>query len=1764
MSTDQQAEKCSWYRFFAALLLVFLSVISSLAGDINTLSAYTSYPPSLTAKRPPNVIVALDVSGSMKQSAYTQADIAWKSGLQTDFSPTVNYFGYFDRNSRYSYATDKQFFYAEPGGEWDGNFLNWATMRRIDIARKVVVGGKVSVRTLDQDAGSPTAGQRVAINRNKAKKFSNWQADWDRWYVLEGQNEPFDYQFYKQVATNATDRLTPASIVDGTSFLIRDQRIIPQHPSGGTAIPLSEQAEVGQLTIDLHPGDEWHWVPFVNRYHQPRVVVKAQTFNGGNALSDPRIRMRNGWDGLDNNGFFVRLQEWDYLDGKHTVETFAYLVVEAGTAGGAALGCIDISDDQGGVWQFCAEADSPPVDSNNCGVPNSTTGGVPQQIDWDAPLPRAKPIVFSGLTTWNEVGDSDALNVRNYFPAGPSARSSLLVTIQEQESFGGNSRCRHDSAEQVAAIAVVPPRGTRGISSATWTYAEQTIRIKAGVLRDLTQDWLTLSYDTKQPFRETPLFIADLQSFNEVDPVTIRVSGSSAANNRHQIKLKLQEETSADHETSHAGEDVGWLAVEFNPGYAIRVGVKQEPIGLVQKAAGSMRLGLAVYNYDHDLPPAEIYTQNRVHGGTLYPCYPDTGLPVDQRTTTDICLPTGVQDPLGNIIQVVEEHPLIWGTTPIAETLVEIGNYLQQNSSNGNGFYDDKSPLPTYPHGVVDGVDQDPYHYQDLALGQDGKLDCAQTFVLHINDGEPYNDWDGSGHPSIVGDGIGRTGNNEMLDDVAFSLRQNDLRTDPELPGHQEVISYYVLAALGDTDAAQYSRATRRLREAAINGGFVADKNSLNENHAPDPPHPADVNRYILANIDPATGLPDCRDKRNEWDRDGDCNPDNFYFANDGFALEKQLAAAFLSIGKRTSSGSAASVVSNTRSGSGAIYQSLYFPEYDDNQGNVVEWAGQLHALLVDDYGNIREDTQRNGRLDVADDLFIRFYTDANEGLMVRKYRDGIQLADGTLLPADGRLDASELAKPVATGKLEDVSFLWNSSAWLNAAGLTASRQRSYRSSDQERYIFTYIDDGDKVPEAGEVIDFATSNRARIAPYLHVAEPFSFTEANPPAGVRSADFEQFFTRQTERVINWVRGEDQGVSSFGRSSLAAMRSRHYRYRNDQGLEDSTWRLGDIVSSTPTVVGRPAENFDLLYRDSSYSAFYTKYKHRRNVVYVGANDGMFHAFNAGFYHAANKAWLQQPILSNGRVDSSKTNFELGAELWAYVPQNLLPHLYWLTRPDYTHVYYNDLKPKVFDARIFPKDAGHPGGWGTLLVGGMRLGGGAINADLNHNGVLDETDPLLTSAFFIFDITDPEVPPRLLAEISMPGLGFTTSYPTVVSLYDSSADTSNNYLLFGSGPADPAGLPDSLALAEVASRQAGKIFLLNLNKLVDGSDRVCFMAAEGTCVDAEDGPPPLVTLDENSFISQPISVDWDLDYSADAVYFGTVSGNKQRGWGGKFRRIVIDDDNAISSWDSDSLFLDLSVGKIIKGSDGRTVASGQPITAAPSAGLQKRGDVIERWLYFGTGRYLTGDDIENSDQQSYYGLKEPKDAGFSWTYLAVERGEGLLDVSQVRVYDGGGDVKNSSGVSSFETLSAKIDLEKQGWLLNFADYKERNLGQAALLGNVLTFTSYLPNQTPCGTAGESWLYALDYRTGTAGSKPILGTLVRDKTGSNDNVAEKERNKKRVKAGSGVSSSPGLHTGRQQGSKVFLQSSSGAITAIEQTTSGPTKSGVLAWEVE
>lgn len=141
----------------------------------------------------------------------------------------------------------------------------------------------------------------------------------------------------------------------------------------------------------------------------------------------------------------------------------------------------------------------------------------------------------------------------------------------------------------------------------------------------------------------------------------------------------------------------------------------------------------------------------------------------------------------------------------------------------------------------------------------------------------------------------------------------------------------------------------------------------------------------------------------------------------------------------------------------------------------------------------------------------------------------------------------------------------------------------------------------------------------------------------------------------------------------------------------------WLLGDINHSTPVIVPPPSN--DAALWGSAYATFKTAYANRSTVVYVGSNDGMLHCFDVN----------------------------TGAELWGFIPYNLLPKLTNQWKVDstngnrfYYHNAYVDGSPSVSDVLI-------NGSWRTVLVCGQGPGeGSTMDGGLNYYFALDVTDP------------------------------------------------------------------------------------------------------------------------------------------------------------------------------------------------------------------------------------------------------------------------------------------------------------------------------------------------------------------------------------------------------------------------------------------------------
>lgn len=625
--------------------------------------------------------------------------------------------------------------------------------------------------------------------------------------------------------------------------------------------------------------------------------------------------------------------------------------------------------------------------------------------------------------------------------------------------------------------------------------------------------------------------------------------------------------------------------------------------------------------------------------------------------------------------------------------------------------------------------------------------------------------------------------------------------------------------------------------------------------------------------------------------------PDTYFEAQDGAQLETQLMAAINDILRRASSGTAVSVLATSGEGEGNLVQAYFNPVVSDGLAET-KWIGYLQSLWVDSKGYLREDSNGSRKLDLGIDKVIKHAIDDSGNTIVKKYA----VSDEDPYP-DFDADSPAIVP------LSEIVPVWEAGRVLS---LTAPDKRN---------IFTYIPGTPPTSLFGgtKFSNATSAERDFIKPYLGVkdATAWKYLGAGTPE------------ERAGNLIHFIKGNDTGFTG-----TTAIRQRT--------VENKVWPLGDIVHSTPVSVATPPDNYGVIYSDLSYQEFFAYHKtrlDRETVVYVGANDGMLHAFTSWQYNEANKEFL--------KPTGAGITEEIGTELWGYIPNTLLPHLKWLANPDYPHVYYVDLKPKIFDAKIFTDDGTyHKNGWGTILVGGLRLGGKAISVtdDFDDNSATADTTKTFTSSYFAIDISNPRSP-KLLWEKTYNGLNLTTAEPTVLKVGD------KWFLSFGSGPETYEG----------TSTKTGKVFVVDLatgNPYKNATNDWLFETSENKAV-----------------MTGPASLDKDLNYNTDAAYLGQSFQLANNSWQGAVYKLTIpwkcttpgcnygdltkgayiaDPPDSVTPWTLHKIF-----------------SSPTPITANPSLSVDFSNNT---WVYFGTGRYISEADKSTTDTQYLFGIKDP----------------------------------------------------------------------------------------------------------------------------------------------------------------------------------------------
>ena len=161
------------------------------------------------------------------------------------------------------------------------------------------------------------------------------------------------------------------------------------------------------------------------------------------------------------------------------------------------------------------------------------------------------------------------------------------------------------------------------------------------------------------------------------------------------------------------------------------------------------------------------------------------------------------------------------------------------------------------------------------------------------------------------------------------------------------------------------------------------------------------------------------------------------------------------------------------------------------------------------------------------------------------------------------------------------------------------------------------------------------------------------------------------------IVGWLRGQQQHANNI------LLRAYTTTGPEDTGANGAQLEvLGDIASSKPAYLREPRK----AYGSEDYRAYRTANASRDPVVFIAANDGMLHAFDA----------------------------DDGGELWAYMPRITMKKLHRQASVNYasSHQFSTDGSPELADVKI-------NGEWRTVLVAGLNAGGRGYYA-------LDVTDP------------------------------------------------------------------------------------------------------------------------------------------------------------------------------------------------------------------------------------------------------------------------------------------------------------------------------------------------------------------------------------------------------------------------------------------------------
>jgi type IV pilus assembly protein PilY1 len=390
----------------------------------------------------------------------------------------------------------------------------------------------------------------------------------------------------------------------------------------------------------------------------------------------------------------------------------------------------------------------------------------------------------------------------------------------------------------------------------------------------------------------------------------------------------------------------------------------------------------------------------------------------------------------------------------------------------------------------------------------------------------------------------------------------------------------------------------------------------------------------------------------------------------------------------------------------------------------------------------------------------------------------------------------------------------------------------------------------------------------------------------------------------QAVLNYVRGDksNEGVNT------ASLRTRSHI-------------LGDVTYSAAVPVGAPSAP----YLDSGttgspnpgYNAFKSSKASRAPAVYVGANDGMLHAFDDTVANGGQETWAYVPMAlfsagdPNDSAHASSPPFQLGA--LAFRRGGI---------PQFSHKFYVNATPRVADVDFAYTNTATPpatgNDWRTILVGGLGAGGRAVYA-------LDVTNSVAAPPPVVSADTETTVATKVLWEYTEANLGYVYDAPTLAKTY-----AYGWVVLVPSGYNNPSGKGYLYVLNPNSPLKTGQL----LNKIALPSDPGTDLSPTGL------GTIRAFTASrQNPYVLQ--------------AYGGDLKGNV---W-----RFDLSNPDA-TKWKAELI-------ATLKDASGKA----QPITSGVRIEIDQNNNV-DRYLFVGTGKLLDQPDLtDTSVTNSLYVIKD-----------------------------------------------------------------------------------------------------------------------------------------------------------------------------------------------